>query len=611
MQFNQFTRVISENTILFKNENPVLGVDTIKYYRDDASGLFRKKEYRWSFNNDYWSSWTDLNQGNISKLQTNRQSYLFLEVRYVQTSANSGNVTSFVIEYKQLSGDQCPPLTPEQPAPKANIDHCHIPGSEILPGSLVKTEVIKVNDSELLNGQPGEYYLLRSNHKGEQPISSITGLQKLINTYSSNINYLRNNAIQDGLNIDGSGIGLMYRNEPSILFFKRIIGGTGTNIVEKDGVITVNVDASIATYDPSVNELYNLFESLSVDLNDLSIYVDSEFYRIDQSINELYNKDASSLKDFENIGIGTGKLYKGTDGGNVGQLRTLSGAGDVSISTVGDEVVIFIDSSVSGETRWTDPDPVSELVGGINPGETFVGENSIDILDKMLYGYNNPILNISTLPHDYLLEKYSNNSLISDVSIFGDMNNTPFIKAKLNQIQIFKKGYLLYSQAYPGVDSGSFITNDAAGLTGTDAWDDCEYTVKLTDNMNPNTTDASITYKFVNPYYFGIVQDNININNINPDDIVNMNKLLVDKQSNEILFDNSLGYQKIKFVYAYDADYEDLSSIFDIANNFNVTTSFETGIKNLPTDASILVPFKVYIKEHWISVSEFKLLFNI
>jgi hypothetical protein len=87
-------------------------------------------------------------------------------------------------------------------------------------------------------------------------------------------------------------------------------------------------------------------------------------------------------------------------------------------------------------------------------------------------------------------------------------------------------------------------------------------------------------------------------------------KIIEPKQSNEINF-NTAGIFKAKFVYAYPAAYGDLSSIFDVKNDFNVTTSFDSKTLNYNYQSSPVIPYKIYIKSHWINVSTFKLIFNI
>jgi len=180
MQFSAFTRSSSGTTILIKNLTPIENVKKIKYYKDDAVGSFTKREVRWSFNNSYWSAWETLEEDNLGKIKVYPNKYLYLEIRFIQTSIDTGIVTAFSINYKKLTSDQYP------------IDSgpdILIPESGSACSTVVKTivETTYVDDADKLDGQHGDFYLWRPNHKGTQPITSITGLSTYLNNLSSEI----------------------------------------------------------------------------------------------------------------------------------------------------------------------------------------------------------------------------------------------------------------------------------------------------------------------------------------------------------------------------------------------------------------------------------------
>jgi hypothetical protein len=512
------------------------------------------------------------------------------------TSPTAGKVSSFSVDYL---------LNPN--AGKSNVsDGCN--GFESS-----KYQSVKVEDAQTLCGKSCDYYLWRPNHKGTQGISTIEGLQNILNNLNSGILDSINNA----LNVDGSGAGTFFNKSGRNLIFKRISAGPGAYIIDSGGIITVGVDASLSTHDPSINDLYNLFYDLSINLNDVSIYIDYKFLQIDSSLTDLYSKDASSIKSGINLGGGVGEIFKGIVGQQI-QFRTItSGSAALDISTFGDQVIITFDGSVSGETVWSDPDPVSADIGGINPGDNIsLGDNSIEILEKMLYEYFPPNITLNRNPSTAYFQKWVD---APDVSIFGSFNNEDFTKVRIYDASIFINGVGGFSNIpYLDVSSGTFAWNDTTPPYGTN-WDDIIYTVKIynkvgTTNMQP--AEASTSIQFFNPYIFGIVDDSINILNISSADIMNLyslgNKIISPKQNHEINFIRTSGF-KIKFVYAYDASYGDLSSVFDVKNDFNVTTSFDSKTLNLNTPWAnpSPIPYKVYIKSHWIDVSSFKLIFNI
>ena len=163
MNFSGFTKSLSGNTIKFSNTTPVDSIERIQFYRDNAVGIFLKKEFRWSFNKEHWSSWNILSQESISSIPINKNKWFFLEVVYTYSSSSTATCSSFSIEYIPNAGSTIIP----------SIQY------DVTPGvvNIIKTEI---SDSGLLNGKPGNYYLSRTNHTGSQPIGSISGLEDLL-----------------------------------------------------------------------------------------------------------------------------------------------------------------------------------------------------------------------------------------------------------------------------------------------------------------------------------------------------------------------------------------------------------------------------------------------
>jgi len=122
MVYSNFDITVVGNQVLFKNASPIENVEFLKYYKDDATGTFNKKEFRWSFDNNYWASWTTLNQGNVSGLSMNANKFLYLEIRYIKSNS-SADVCSFSLNYTELTGsNSCGVTPPSTPAvcPKSN-----------------------------------------------------------------------------------------------------------------------------------------------------------------------------------------------------------------------------------------------------------------------------------------------------------------------------------------------------------------------------------------------------------------------------------------------------------------------------------------------------------
>jgi len=265
MNFSTFEKVSSGNLIYFRNAVPIENAGSLKFYKDNATGTFLKKEMRWSFDRTHWANWEDLNVGNIAKIDTADNRYLFFEIKYTMTSPTAGKVSSFSIEYLPATGKTYVPTDNIHP----DNNHTIPAGCNDIGGTTKTYETIKITDAETLCGKSCDYYLWRPNHKGTQGISTIDGLQNILNTLNAGVQDSINNA----LNVDGSA-GVFFQKSGRNLIFKRIAAGPGAYIIDSSGIITVGVDASLSTHDPSINDLYNLFYQLDANLYDISIYID-------------------------------------------------------------------------------------------------------------------------------------------------------------------------------------------------------------------------------------------------------------------------------------------------------------------------------------------------
>lgn len=571
MQFSNFTRAETGNIIIFDTKQPLQGVSNIKYYKDDSSGSFQKKEFRWSFNGDYWANWESLNQGNLSGISIGSNPLLFLELRY--TSAG-GTVNTFTLNYDGAAqsttpSTTCPPDSNYVQKDKTVQDpyeaSCH-------PSGLV--------DADTLCGKSCDYYLWRPNHKGEQPISSVTDLQRILNE----LTYLINNAAVTGAqNVDGDGIGVYHSRDDRTLYFKKLVEGNKIFITETPaGQVTIAVD------DASINELFEelgALDGVNVGGSDPSTCGLVFKQRIDE--------------DFQ---------FRAITAGNA----------NVRIKTIGDQVRISLDASASGAPVWSDPDQISADVGGLVSGDIVnIGDNSIEILEDILYEYFPPQIDFNLDPASGYYEKW-NPFVLSDVSVYGSFNNDDFVKVKTTDVSAYATllggfGHTSYSD----VSSGDFSFNDG-GFNSN--WDDIVYSVKVYHKVNLTQmapAEASAAINFVPPYIWGVTTDDYTINDPDAslaallDNFYNVNQKIIEtKQTNEVIFDASTIF-KAKFVYAYPAAYGELSSIFDVKNDFNVTTSFDFKDISYQYQSSPILPYKIYIKNHWIDVSTFKLIFNI
>lgn len=570
MEFSNFNKIIQGNKTTFKNTIPLERITQLLYFKDNANGNFYKKDFRWSFNKDYWSPWVELNQTNFTSININNP-YLYLEIRYF--SSGNGKVDRFTIGYDGMkqsnsepsNNEDVKPLPPQDNRPPNVIEA--VPYYEECP---VEENVLI--DANTLCGQDCDYYLWRPNHKGQQSMDTIKDLKEVLNSLSESIQQVD---LQGASNISEQGIGVYYNTIDKIMYFKTLIQGTKVKISEDgNGKITISMD--------------------------------------DSSINDLYNKIGDLIGI--NIGNGTGQIYKRKDSNDNLELRTLkAGDNNIIIRTEQNEIVFTLDASKLENPLWKDLVPVSATVGGINAGDIVdFDSNSIEILEKILYDYQPPTLNYQVNPEPGIYEKFEN---FGEITINGNFNNNPFKKVRISKVKVYNSlGYDVGEQTYPDVSSGTFYFVDP---NYNNQFEDIKYTIELenvVDNQYMDPLKKYFEYKFINPFYYGIVDDSVTIDNIYYTDIVSLTKLLVPKQSNTIDYDVTVNYKPIKFVYAYDETYENLNTIWDVKNNFNVTNSFDTKVIPIKLDSGEVVNYRVYLKNHWISftpeVNVFKLKFN-
>jgi hypothetical protein len=224
-----------------------------------------------------------LTQSALSDIDTHNNFYFFLEVRYTLTATGSGTVNSFTLNYTKGTAT----LTPEQTLHPDIL--CCDGSSFIIKDTTYDIKIVPVIDASLLNGYPGSWYLDRSHHKGYQPISSIMGLQAIINDLFAIDASIHTDAINIGDGSAGVFAGIDASNR---LKFREFVG-SGNLIVEQIGdLIVIHLDTSANTFysasnihggDASVFHTKTSFndfefkELKSVDPSVLSIISDSSY----------------------------------------------------------------------------------------------------------------------------------------------------------------------------------------------------------------------------------------------------------------------------------------------------------------------------------------------
>lgn len=510
MLFSNFTRYKSGNAIILKNETPIEYVKSLKYYKDDATGTFVKKEFRWSFNGNYWSSWDDLNQGNITSINTRGNKYLFFEIRYIVFNESS-NVNYFSIEYIELSDSEKYSSTTRD---TSIISPTPIPTDYNQPEPCVSE--ISITDANTLCGQSCDYYLWRKNHKGQQPISSITDLSYYVNK----ISYLENNNILGANNIGTGDASLFYDVSNNLLLFRELKAKTGGEIIQTDDTIYIGLDgsfsggeinnannlgigASIFSYKSIADGALNL-RSISSPNNTLNIIADSSNIYIDILNYTNLIKDTSLSDTFiwnngildvsvadsleiNNIGIGDVSIFKNKENSDV-YFRTIKSSNSVIASyidnnTIKFDVSIFTnyvkESSLGNKFIWDN---------GILDVSITAGDPSFNDLYALIQEVSSNVGGVEYDSSNFITSGEDHNKSISDLDfILGLL--APEKPDTLNNKNLQLSGSSLYDAILP------------TGLI-TD-WYENKIPGDLINNYSLDNTFRITTPDFPNTFYAG------------------------------------------------------------------------------------------------------------
>lgn len=225
-----------------------------------------------------------------------------------------------------------------------------------------------------------------------------------------------------------------------------------------------------------------------------------------------------------------------------------------------------INAIVDEATSYTNTDPLINDIGGIKTTEHANGFNNVpinDLLTELLYPYTKPIISDFKLsPGAGTKEKGEPITLTSATVVVTKKSKN------ISRVDLCRDSDVLKSYEGEVTSKGTTITfsdiNDR--LEGTE--DSVTYTIKVSEeNGTENVVTSSAKYTFVNPYYYGV---------INKDDEIN--EKLITGLTKKIETSSSKVYTYTTptkddcAVIAYPSSYGNLSNIKD-ANGFTQTWS--------------------------------------
>lgn len=291
------------------------------------------------------------------------------------------------------------------------------------------------------------------------------------------------------------------------------------------------------------------------------------------------------------------------------QSPTSSNKGDLYISNVegklpnfGNVAVKKGDGVIFNGTKWEvisysalvqASDPIISLTSNVEvgaiPAGTVVNHTSAELWRKAL------IKNLGLL---VTLTGSLDSTVIYEKGVAKDTNLAVKVSQRDGSGEIASISYSstpLHS-SFNGAKtvSNKALYTDTVSITGLK--DTQEFKVTATDT-NGTTSNATLKYTFVYPMYFNLVDWDI-ANDKRPDVtvdmIINGNKILKTKGTQDITFDSAGAYYKLP-LFAYPKSYGNLTKIFDLVNNLDLLGNYTRGEINISCADGQTVPYVYYI----------------
>lgn len=230
---------------------------------------------------------------------------------------------------------------------------------------------------------------------------------------------------------------------------------------------------------------------------------------------------------------------------------------------------IFIDAKavVSDELGTVSEDVTANcVVGALEIGDKITeGMNITDVVKALLIKYYPPTVKLTSTPVDKVVE-------IGE-SITVNLSAAVTKKSEdVTNVTFYSDADVLEEVTTDVAEGGTFTHAVAAPVTTTTVF-------KATATDGKKVSESKVTYKFVHPFYHGVVADKADI------DVTTLTKLVEDEGDKEVNYIANNQY----VVFAYDASYGDLTSILD-PSSFENLGSFDKSTQTVGT-----VTYNVYV----------------
>lgn len=215
---------------------------------------------------------------------------------------------------------------------------------------------------------------------------------------------------------------------------------------------------------------------------------------------------------------------------------------------------------VADNTIYTNTEPMLEDIGGVlakNHEQGFKDVPIRDIIEELLYPYVPPKI------HSFSLNPKAGVKEMNKPITVNTATATITKKSKeIIRVSLYKNNQLIQTKTDIDITSSSVGTMIKFDINETlDGSTDTTYYVAVLDADHTSLVSSSkLTYDFVYPYFYGVVDKDVIIN---PEVVLGLTEVIKAKESHSYSYTTS----SQRPVIAYPAEYGELSSIVD-HNNF-------------------------------------------
>ncbi len=450
--------------------------------------------------------------------------------------------------------------------------------------------------------------------------TSIQGLDSRLSIAETSISYLdssikqlfdrKDTSVLGAMNIgDGSAAVYAGITNDGSLQFRELVGVGAATVTQNGDLIEISIDASFAgevntasnipggdasIFSRKVGQDLQFKELISLDPSQLIITSDASFVYFDVSISAISEASLGGLTDVSlNAPLLTHQIIE-FDADSSKWVNTDNIWWDTSLGTTTDDI------------------------GGVPAGTDLSGLTLKEILFRILYEYQLPLITVGSNPAEGIYEKglVSTQFTTVDVSYFARNTNYPL--AKLNNFQITKTGVGVLLDASLGlIDSCTGTYTDLTGITN---WGGTSRTINYNAYIwdDQNNKGASVfdqaSFTFYYRQYWGTVNGNTIPGQVNSAMILALDSSRLAGETDLNATFNNPGTGFIKYLFAYPDtvaspdNFGVLSEIID-QNGFDITDSFTTENEDVSVGVNN-IRYRFYLLKNKVDTSTFNITFK-